>query len=64
MRVRKVKDPVYTPDSKGGPRADGERHATDATWECSGDRVRHAYTQRTHDDDCRAGKHADQQGHG
>lgn len=51
MRVQKVSDPVYAPNSKGGPSADGERYPTDSTWETSGDMVRAAYTLRKDDDD-------------
>ncbi|SFR63978.1 catalase [Marinobacter daqiaonensis] len=51
MRVQKVSDPVYAPNSKGGPAADGERYPTDSTWETSGDMVRAAYTLREDDDD-------------
>ena len=51
MRVRKVSDPVYAPNSKGGPVADGERYPEDATWESRGDMVRAAYTLRKDDDD-------------
>lgn len=51
MRVQNVSDPVYAPNSKGGPSADGERYPTDSTWETSGDMVRAAYTLRKDDDD-------------
>ncbi|MGM0769142.1 MAG: catalase [Pseudomonadota bacterium] len=51
MRVQKVADPVYAPNSKGGPSADGERYPTDSTWHTSGDMVRAAYTLRRDDDD-------------
>jgi catalase len=51
MRVQNVSDPVYAPNSKGGPAADGERYADDATWEASGEFVRAAYTLRKDDDD-------------
>jgi catalase len=51
MRVQNVSDPVYAPNSKGGPVADGERYPEDATWESRGDMVRAAYTLRKDDDD-------------
>ncbi|MEQ5834697.1 catalase [Marinobacter sp. NFXS9] len=51
MRVQNATDPVYAPNSKGGPVADGERYPTDSTWETSGDMVRAAYKLRKDDDD-------------
>jgi catalase len=51
MRVQKVSDPVYYPNSKGGPAPDNERYPEDATWGASGDMVRAAYTPRKDDDD-------------
>jgi hypothetical protein len=33
MRVQNVSDPVYAPNSKGGPQADGERYPEVETWE-------------------------------
>ncbi len=51
MRVHNVSDPVYAPNSKGGPSADGDRYPDVATWESSGDMVRAAYTLRKDDDD-------------
>ncbi|WP_136069157.1 catalase [Modicisalibacter radicis] len=51
MRVQNVSDPVYAPNSKGGPSADGERYPTDSTWETSGNQMRSAYTLRRDDDD-------------
>ncbi len=51
MRMDNVSDPVYAPNSKGGPSADGQRYPEDATWETSGDMVRAAYTLRKDDDD-------------
>ena len=51
MRVKNVTDPVYAPNSKGGPAADGERYPDDSTWETSGDMVRAAYKLRKDDDD-------------
>lgn len=51
MRVQKVSDPVYYPNSKGGPAPDAARYPDDATWASSGDMVRAAYTLREDDDD-------------
>lgn len=51
MRVQNVSDPVYAPNSKGGPRADGERHREVATWAADGELVRAAYTLHEDDDD-------------
>ena len=51
MRMHNVTDPVYAPNSKGGPSADAERYPMDNTWEVSGDFVRTAYTLRRDDDD-------------
>ncbi|GAA3895121.1 catalase [Halomonas cibimaris] len=51
MQMHTVSDPVYAPNSKGGPQADGERYPDDATWESDGDMVRAAYTLRPDDDD-------------
>ncbi len=51
MRVQNVSDPVYAPNSKGGPKADGERYPEAAIWEASGEFIRAAYTRRKDDDD-------------
>ncbi len=51
MRVQKVSDPVYAPNSKGGPQADGERYPAAETWEASGEFLHAAYTLRKDDDD-------------
>ncbi len=51
MRIQNVSDPVYAPNSKGGPQADGERYPESATWQSDGDMVRAAYTPRKDDDD-------------
>jgi len=51
MRVENVSDPVYAPNSKGGPKADPERYPEAATWSASGEFIRAAYTQRKDDDD-------------
>jgi catalase len=51
MRVKNVSDPVYAPNSKGGPAADPERYPEAATWRTTGELVRHAYTPRRDDGD-------------
>jgi catalase len=51
MRVENVSDPVYAPNSKGGPRADGEHYREVEVWKASGEFVRAAYTPRKDDDD-------------
>ena len=51
MRVELAHDPVYAPNSKGGPRADGERFPEEATWAAKGSLVRAAYAPREDDDD-------------
>src|ERR1700685_2985146 len=50
MRVVNVSDPVYAPNSKGGPKADTERSRPDYCY-ADGDLVRSAYTRREQDDD-------------
>ena len=51
MRVENVTDPVYAPNSKGGPSADPERYPEQAVWASDGEMVRTAYTLRAEDDD-------------
>jgi catalase len=51
MRIENVSDPVYAPNSKGGPKADPERYPEDAVWSASGKFIRAAYTPRKDDDD-------------
>ena len=51
MRVEKVSDPVYAPNSKGGPKADPERYPYVEKWNASGEFIRAAYTFREDDDD-------------
>jgi catalase len=51
MRVENVSDPVYSPNSKGGPVADGKRYPQVEVWQASGEFVRAAYTLRKDDDD-------------
>jgi catalase len=50
MRVNNISDPVYAPNSYGGPKADPER-AAEVHWYTDGDMVRSAYTLRPDDDD-------------
>jgi catalase len=50
MRVRNATDPVYAPNSYGGPQADPAR-AAEVGWHADGDMVRAAYTLRADDDD-------------
>ena len=50
MRVRNASEPVYAPNSKGGPIADPTR-AAEVHWEADGEMVRAAYTLRSDDDD-------------
>jgi catalase len=50
MRVVNVSDPVYAPNSKGGPQADSARYRP-ASWHSDGDMVRSAYTLHEQDDD-------------
>jgi catalase len=51
MRVENVSDPVYAPNSYGGPAADGERYPTTETWETSGEMLHAAYVPHRDDDD-------------
>jgi catalase len=51
MRIHNVSDPVYAPNSKGGPRADAARYPTSEVWGASGEMIRAAYTLRKDDDD-------------
>jgi len=50
MRVVNVSDPVYAPNSKGGPQADSERNQP-ASWHSDGDMVRAACTLHADDND-------------
>ncbi|MBE7218053.1 MAG: catalase [Caulobacteraceae bacterium] len=50
MRVEKVSDPVYAPNSYGGPAAQPDRYEA-GLWQADGDMVRKAYTLRQDDDD-------------
>ncbi len=51
MRTENVSDPVYAPNTKGGPHADPERAPNMETFGASGDMVREAYTKHRDDDD-------------
>ncbi|KKM98348.1 hypothetical protein LCGC14_1158920, partial [marine sediment metagenome] len=51
MRTQNVSDPVYAPNSKGGPHADPTRFPEDTTWAASGEFTRQAYSLREDDDD-------------
>ncbi|WP_137121055.1 catalase [Segeticoccus rhizosphaerae] len=51
MRYHPVSDPVYAPNSKGGPSADTARFGEPAGWRTDGDLVRSAYTLHAEDDD-------------
>ena len=51
MRYAKVSDPVYAPNSKGGPQADTARYGEPAGWHTDGDMVHAAYTLHAEDDD-------------
>jgi catalase len=51
MRFSAVSDPVYAPNSKGGPHADIARYGEPAGWHTDGEMVRTAYTLRAEDDD-------------
>jgi catalase len=51
MRYQNVSDPVYAPNSKGGPKADAARYGEPAGWHTDGDMVHSAYTLHAEDDD-------------
>lgn len=51
MRMNPVSDPVYAPNSKGGPSAENSNYKDDTAWPASGEMVRAAYTLRRDDDD-------------
>jgi catalase len=51
MRTQNVSDPVYAPNSKGGPMADPVRYPQLEVWAASGEFVHAAYTKRKDDDD-------------
>lgn len=51
MRINPVKDPVYAPNSKGGPAADPDRYPNDTGWSAGGEMVRAPYSLHRDDDD-------------
>jgi catalase len=51
MRTHNVSDPVYAPNSKGGPQADTATYGDPAGWHTAGEMVHAAYTPRRDDDD-------------
>lgn len=51
MRRHNSGDPVYAPNSKGGPAADPSQTGAMAVWAADGEMVRSAYTLRRDDDD-------------
>jgi catalase len=51
MRYHNKRDPVYVPNSKGGPHADPEVAGQPAVWYSDGEMVQRAYTLRRDDDD-------------
>ncbi len=51
MRYHKVSDPVYAPNSRGGPQADTARYGEPAGWQTGGEMVHAAYPQHAEDDD-------------
>nr|WP_220791391.1 catalase [Gluconacetobacter tumulicola] len=51
MRMRQASDPVYTPNSKDGPKPDVANFPENAIWSADGEFVRAASTLRKDDDD-------------
>jgi len=51
MRIENTTDPVYAPNSKGGPAADASTYRGEEDWFAEGQMVRKAYTLRADDDD-------------
>jgi catalase len=51
MRYHNVSDPVYAPNSKGGPKADTAHYGQPAGWHTDGDMVHAANTLHAEDDD-------------
>ncbi|WP_020502543.1 catalase [Sciscionella marina] len=51
MRFSPVSDPVYAPNSKGGPAADVARHGSPPSWQADGEITRTAYVAHPEDDD-------------
>lgn len=51
MRMDNVTDPVYAPNSYGGPQADPSKTDDGGLWYADGDMVRAAYSLHAEDDD-------------
>ncbi|MBU7600107.1 catalase [Streptomyces sp. P38-E01] len=51
MAYRLTSDPVYAPNSKGGPAADTDRHGNPPSWHADGEITRAAYVSHAEDDD-------------
>jgi catalase len=51
MRIDKVRDPVYAPNSKGGPKPNAEKYPDDAVWSANGEFMHAAYSLHKEDDD-------------
>jgi catalase len=51
MRITNASDPVYAPNSKGGPAADPEQYPYVERWDASGEFIHAAYTLHRDDDD-------------
>ena len=51
MRIHNSTDPIYAPNSYGGPAAQPQRTDDGGTWHADGEMVRTAYTLRPEDDD-------------
>ena len=51
MRHHNPGDPVYVPNSKGGPHSDSERFRETAVWHVDGDMMHAAYNLHAEDDD-------------
>ena len=55
LRIQNVSDPMYAPNSNGGPAADPERYPYVEKWEASGEFIHAAYTPHADDDWGQAG---------
>jgi catalase len=51
MAYRKTEDPVYAPNSKGGPAADTAHYGNPPSWQADGRITRAAYVSHAEDDD-------------
>ena len=51
MRIQNASDPVYAPNSYGGPAADTRRYGQVPTWHTDGEIMRTAYVDHAEDDD-------------